>query len=121
MPFQKKPKVKDPGDEGHAYAYALFLLNIRMRSEAEVHKSMIGRGYNPNVIAKIIEQLKGLNYINDAAFAETLVENFKKYRNYGYYLIKQKLMAKLLSNTQIEKTLNTHLSLEEELAIAKRI
>jgi SOS response regulatory protein OraA/RecX len=48
------------------------------------------------------------------------LDNLKKYKTFGYYGIKKKLMEKRLPSAIIESVLNKALSEEEEKKIAKR-
>jgi regulatory protein len=98
----------------------MFLLNLRLRSEGELRYSMTGRGYTENVIEQVINRLYDLKYVDDDRFLEILVDNYKKYKNYGYMMIKKKLMEKRLSRRTIESGMDEYFSPEDELAVAKR-
>ncbi len=118
--YKKPSKTKQPESETHAYEYCMFLLNIRLRSEGELRYGMIQRGYVENVIEQVINRLFELKYIDDNRFLEILVDNNKKYKNYGYMMIKKKLIEKRLSRETIESGMTEYFSSEDELAVAKR-
>jgi regulatory protein len=118
--FKRKSKTKQPSSATHAYEYCMFLLNLRLRSEGELRHSMTERGYEQPIMDEVINRLFDLHYIDDARFAEILVDNYKKYKNYGYLMIKKKLFEKRLSHATIEVTLDTLFTAEDELSVAKR-
>lgn len=118
--YKRLSKTKQPDSPTHAYEYCLFLLNLRLRSEGELRFSMNRRGYSESVIEQVIKRLYELKYIDDGRFLEILVDNYKKYKNYGYMMIKKKLMEKKLSHRAIELGLEEYFSPEEEFAVGKR-
>ena len=103
-----------------AYDYALFLLGIKLRTEGELREKLKVKNYKSQVIDEVIVQLKENRYINDLNYAEVYLENLKKYKTFGFYGIKKKLMEKRLPSEIIENVLNEGLSEEEETKIAKR-
>lgn len=103
-----------------AYEYVMFLLNIRLRTEGELRGKMGEKGYGNEVVEEVLSLLKDQHYIDDQRFAEVYVENLKKYKSWGYYGIKKKLMQKKLPMPIIERVLSEGLSEEEEMEIAKR-
>lgn len=102
------------------YDYAVFLLGIRLRTEGELREKMRLKRYNAETIDSVINQLKEQHYIDDQRFAEVFLENLKKYKSWGYYGIKKKMMEKKLPASIIEQVLSEGLSEEEELKIARR-
>ena len=118
--YKRQSKTKQPDSESHAYNYCLFLLNLRLRSEGELRYGMIQRGYLEDVIEQVIKHLYELKYIDDARFAEILIDSYKKYKNYGYMMIKKKLMEKRLTSQIIESSLDEYFTNEDELEVAKR-
>ena len=102
------------------YEYAMFLLNIKLRTEGELNGKMKGKKYNEATIANVINQLKENRYVDDKRFAEVYLENLKKYKSWGFYGIKKKLIEKRLPKEIIESVLSEGLSEEEELEIAKK-
>ncbi|MEK7617683.1 MAG: RecX family transcriptional regulator [Patescibacteria group bacterium] len=104
-----------------AYDYAMFLLNIRLRTEGEIASKLQIKNYKFQIIQEVIAGLKAQRYLDDLRYAEVYLENLKKYKNWGYYGIKKKFMEKKLSSIIIEQVLTEGLSEEEELAIAKKL
>lgn len=103
-----------------AYAYALFLLGIKLRTEGEIREKLKAKSYKLEAVDKVINQLKENGYINDENYAEVYLENLKKYKSWGYFGIKKKLMEKKLPREIIENVLAEGVTEEEELEIAKK-
>jgi regulatory protein len=118
--FKKAKPLKDPTDAKHGYEYAMFLLGLRLRTEGEMRTKMQERGYDGEVIEKVIRQLVEQSYVDDDRLVVNLIDSFKKYKNYGFYKIKTKLLAKRLSTSLIEQVLEEHFTLEDESLVAKR-
>ena len=118
--FKPKIKTKNPENQEKAYEYAMYLLNLQLRTSGELEMKMKDKGYLPDVINKVIEELKASRYVDDLRYAEIYLENLKKYKTFGFYGIKKKLMEKRLPSSIIEKVLSEGLSEEEEIKIAVR-
>ena len=118
--FKKAKPLKNSEDVDHAYNYALFLLNIRFRTEGEMRKKMIGRGYTSNTTDEVIKKLQDERFIDDKRFAEMFLENMKSYKYYGFMMMKKKLVEKLLPKDLIESKLEELVTIDDEKTIAKR-
>ena len=118
--WKKSVKTKEPKNLERAYEYAVFLLSLKLRTIGEVLKKMQGRGYAPLVIEEVISRLKSQKYLDDQRYAEVYLDNLKKYKNFGFYGIKKKLMDVKLPMNIIETILQSGLSLAEEEKIARR-
>lgn len=119
--WKKPSKTKEPKNLEKAYEYAVFLLSLTLQTVGEVKMKMDRRGYAENIIDKTIERLKEQKYLDDQRYAEVYLENLKKYKTFGFYGIKKKLMEKKIPSNIIEQVLNEGLSEQEELKIAKRL
>ncbi len=117
----KKPKpLKEPHSVDHGYEYAIFLLSLRLRTEGEIRAKMRERGYAAGVIEHVLQRLFDMNYLDDRKFAEVFVDNMKRFKHYGYQMIKQKMYQKKLDKLLIEEVLKEQLAPDDELAIARR-
>ncbi len=103
-----------------AYGYAIYLLSLKLRTAGEIKEKLRVKGYELLIADEIILRLKENRYLDDESYAQVYLDNLKKYKTFGYYGIKKKLMEKLLPSNIIEKVLNESLNEEEELKIAKR-
>src|SRR3989344_6391028 len=118
MPYPKK-KIKPSYDKANAKDYALFLVSLRAQSTAQLRQKLLRKGYAEDEVLMAIQRLTELGYLNDQQFAQIYFENLKKYKHFGYYGIKKKLMLKALENKLIDQLLKT-LTLKEEQGIAER-
>ncbi len=103
-----------------AYSYAIYLLSLKLRTEGELREKLRIKNYEFGITDKVIAQLKENRYLDDHRYAEVYLDNLKKYKTFGYYGIKKKLMEKRLPSEIIESVLSEGLGEQEELKIAKR-
>lgn len=121
MPFFKKAKpLQKPDDAEHGYQYALFLLNLRMRTEGEMWTKMESRGYYPDVVDKVVKQLKDERLIDDERYIEIYIDNMKLHKYYGLFMMKKKLISKKLPMDLIEIKLAELVTEDDERKIAKK-
>jgi regulatory protein len=114
--FKKKRSFKNISCKD----YALFLVSLRAQSVGQMQEKLQKKGYPDDEIDATILRLSELNYLNDDQFAQIYLDNLKKYKNFGYFGIKKKLMEKKIPSKQVEKLLKTF-TLKEEQEIAKRL
>mgnify|MGYP000932358023 CR=1 FL=1 len=118
--FKKARPLKDPSDYDHGYQYALFLLNLSMRTVGEVRDKMTSRGYTSTVINEVINNLLQEKYLNDSNYAEVFINSMKNYKTWGRFMMKKKMYEKKLPKELIDESLNEFLSTKEEKEIAMR-
>lgn len=118
--FKQSKPLKKPDDPEHAYEYALFMLNLRMRTENEMREKMQKRGYYPNIIDETIQRLYQDRYIDDAHYAEVYIESMKRYKYYGAFMMKKRLFEKKVPKEIIEEKLAELVTAEDEKEIAAR-
>lgn len=118
--FKTAKPLKKPGDSDHGYEYALFLLNLSMRTEGELREKMKRRGYLPKVIDEVVIRLHQDKYLDDERYAEVFIESMKRYKYYGVYMMKKKLFEKKLPKEIIEEKLTELLSEDDQKEIATR-
>lgn len=114
------PKLNKKLIKVSAYDYAIFLLSLKLQSEGQIAEKLGKKAYPKEDIEAAILRLKELGYLNDNQFAQNYFDNLKKYKSFGYFGIKRKLMEKKIPSKLIEKTLR-ELTAKEELAIARRL
>ena len=118
--FKKAKPLKDPADYDHGYQYALFLLNLSMRTVGEVREKMTQRGYDKKVIKEVINSLLHDKYLGDDNYAEVFINSMKNYKTWGRFMMKKKMYEKKLPQELIEEKLNELLTEEDEVESAKR-
>lgn len=109
-----------PDNKERAYNYAIYLLGLKLRTEGEIKEKLRVKGYPILVIDEVVHQLAENRYLDDQRYAEVYLDNLKKYKTFGYYGIKKKLMEKRLPSEIIERVLEEGFGEEEERKIAKR-
>lgn len=103
------------------YSYVIYLLSLKLRTEGEIINKLKIKNYKLKIIEEVIQRLKENKYLDDQRYAEVYLDNLKKYKTFGYYGIKKKLMEKFLSSAVIENVLNEGFGEEEEMKIAERL
>ncbi len=102
-----------------AYGYAIYLLGLKLRTEGEMREKLRLKKYGPEVTERVLKVLLESRYIDDRRYAEVYVENLKKYKHFGFFGIKKKLVEKRLSPNIIDGVLNEGLREAEEATMAK--
>jgi regulatory protein len=118
--FKKSKALKDPGDFDHGYNYALFLLNLSMRTVAEVEEKMTKRGYVKPVVKEVINRLLEDKYLDDENYAEVFINSMKNYKTWGRFMMKKKMYERKLPKDLIEEKLEELVSEQDEIEIASR-
>lgn len=85
--------------------YALYLLELRDRTEGEIREKMKRKEYEPEEIEKAVDFLKDKEFIDDERFVKRYIENKQSFGTAGKYKIRQKLMLLHLDSKLIEDNL----------------
>lgn len=97
-----------------ARAVALRSINYRVRSRGEIERTLLGKGFNEDTRERVIENLKELNLIDDASYAEAFARDKIRLSNYGSIRLRALLRERGIENAVIEDTLA---NIEEEVFI----
>ena len=84
-----------------AYEAALSLLDYSARTESEMKKKLLMKGYLDQVIESVVERLKDARLINDRQLAERIAENASS-RGIGAYALKRKLKVRGINEDDVE-------------------
>ena len=87
--------------EPEAYEAALSLLDYSARTENEMKKKLLMKGYLLEVIESVIERLKEARLIDDRQLAERIAENASS-RGIGAYALKRKLKVRGINEDDVE-------------------
>ncbi len=98
-----------------AYQRGLHYLSFRPRSEAEVRRKLLEKGFDQPLVEQIIEHLKAERWLGDSEFARLWTENRTTFRPRSRRLLRYELRQKGVSEDHIEEALNP-LAEESELA-----
>ncbi len=104
----------------NAYEKALKLLKIRPHHSEELRRKLMMRGFKREEVASAIDKLAEEGLIDNEQFAQVFLDNLVKYKSFGFYGLKAKLMQRGLPGNEAETLLKEKLSLDEELAIARK-
>ncbi len=105
----------------NVYDKAISLLKIRPHASGEIIRKLTLRGFNTDEAREVTEQLKEQGLIDDALFAQTFLENLIRFKTFGFYGLKMKLMQRGIPGHDAEVLLKENLSLDLEKQIAQRV
>ncbi|HDG61990.1 MAG: hypothetical protein DRP38_06245 [Thermotogae bacterium] len=104
MVYRYRKKI-DPDSESDAFKYASKLFKYRMRSEAEMKKRLLERGFSEECVQRVMEKLKEKGFVDDEKFSYLFAYDELTLRNHGPRIIKSKLKALGVNEEIIEKSL----------------
>ena len=104
----------------NAYEKATSLIKIRPHFSGELAKKLSLRGFSKLDIEKVINQLTEEGLLDDSQFAQIYLDNLIKYKTFGFYGLKAKLMQRGIANSDAEVLLKEKLSMKDEKKIAER-
>ncbi len=105
----------------NAYDKAVSLLKIRPHYSAELAQKLQFRGFKRQEILEVINRLTENGLLNDAQFVEVFLANLIRFKTFGFYGLKVKLMQRGVSQPEAESFLKERLSLDTEKEIAQRL
>ena len=85
-------QIEEGEVQQEAFDHATRLLGQRMQSERELRTKLGRKDYGPGVIDAVIENLKRLNYVDDAKFAESRAKDQATLKKHGRARAVQELM-----------------------------
>lgn len=91
--------------QAKAYDAALHFLGSRPRSEREIRDRLARGEYDPVVVDAVIERLRRMQLVDDAAFAAYWVEQRAAHKPRGARLLKQELRQKGVSQDVVTEAL----------------
>jgi regulatory protein len=103
------------------YEKAVQLLKIRPHHSGELSRKLLMRGFSAVEVQQTINQLKEQGMLNDDQFAQLFLESLIKYKSFGFYGLKSKLLQRGLASNDAERLLKENLSLDQEKEIAMKI
>lgn len=104
-----------------ALRFAMKLIGLRRRSEAEIRSRLRKKGCGEELAGETVSELYKFGYLDDAAFAESYINDRMRFRPAGRFLIKLELREKGIADGIIEDKLSELLGKEEELSLAKKL
>ncbi len=80
-------------------------LEARPRSVAEVERKLGGMGYQPSLVAEVVERLVQLGYLDDEAFARAWVESRDRASPRGEHALRRELSQRGVDRTLVDEVL----------------
>jgi regulatory protein len=102
------------------FDHAVKLVSLRLHGSEELRRKLLLRKYNKNYVDLAINRLVELKVLNDEQFAENYLENLIRYKTYGFYGLKMKLLQRGLPQEIITRLLEEKLDIGEETKIAEK-
>lgn len=103
------------------YEKAIKFLSVRLHTTGELYRKLKLRGFKLDEIREVLQKLEEQKFLDDRHFAEIFVDNLKRYKNFGYYGIKAKLLARFIPSDIAEQVLRDYFSADDELVVARRL
>lgn len=100
---------------------ALKYFSYRHRSEYEIQTKLENQKFKPEIISKVLSNLKSVGLINDHEFADNFTRSTLNKRLISRNLMKLKLLEKKISKDIITDVLNKHYKDIDEFSIAKKL
>ncbi|RKD24297.1 hypothetical protein BEP19_07820 [Ammoniphilus oxalaticus] len=102
-------------EERHrAEQYALRYLGYRARTASQLRDYLAKKGFESEDCEAVIESFQEKNYIDDEDYARRWVEERKRMRPRGRYLLKQELSQRGIAKDLIDTVVVSHVSDEDE-------
>jgi|SRR3989344_2478327 len=105
----------------NAYDKAIQLLKIRAHHSGELERKLLMRKFSRGEVDETIKRLVQERLLDNSQFAENFLHNLIKYKNFGFYMFKAKLMQRGMSGSEAEALLKENLPLEVEKEIVLRV
>ncbi len=99
-----------------AFDAALSILDYSARTEHEIEKKLLSKGFLPDCVSAVLARLRESHLINDREIALRAAE-FASAGKTGIYALKRKLRARGIRESDVEDALET-ISDEDQLAAA---
>lgn len=100
-----------------AFNVGLNYLSYQMRSEHEVKKKLLDKGFGEAVILEAIQKLRNYGFLDDATYSKALLETKKRTMKKGPRAIRQDLKKKGIEKKLQDDVLETF-TYEEQLKLA---
>jgi regulatory protein len=103
-------------EKGRARSYAELLLSYRERSRRELETRLSKKGYGPEVIERVLEELTASGLLSDERFARAWVRDRMLRVHKGPIVIKMELRRKGVAEDVIDRAIASEGLSEAELA-----
>jgi regulatory protein len=101
--MNKKTKSRSRDSTLDAFSYSLRLINIRSRTEHELKKRLLEKGFKSNVVDEVIERLKDVELINDEKIIHEIIEYGIRAKRLGRYGLRQYCLKRGIPKDLVDK------------------
>ena len=92
-----------------------------MRTESNLRQKLEHKHYDDQTITSVIEKVKEYGYLNDEQFMDSYIQSILRLNDYGYLMVKKKLLERGITRQMIEENLDRLYNSQLELEIAQRM
>ena len=110
-------RLQAADDVEQAREKALRFLSNRPRSEWEVRQNLLKAGYGDETIDRVLERLRGVALVDDAAFVRYWIENRAQFKPRGVVALRQELRLKGVDREVIDAVLEESAQAEDQAAL----
>jgi regulatory protein len=110
-------RLQAADDVEKAREKALRFLGNRPRSEWEVRQNLLKAGYGDATIDRVLERLRGVALVDDAAFAKYWIDNRTQFKPRGEVALRQELRRKGVDREVIDAVLDESEHADDQAAI----
>ena len=100
---------------------AVKLLSLRLHTKEELGRKLLRYKAKKEVINAVLDRLTELKALDDEQFASIFLDNLIRFKTFGYYGLKAKLLSRGIPGDLAEKLLQDQLSPEQETSIARKL
>jgi endonuclease-3 len=100
---------------------ALKIINRRMIGSSELADRLRKKQFAPDVIAAVIDKLKASRFLDDAAYARTVIDTQRARKPIGDRLLKAKLRQRRIDQAVINKTVQAASESVDHVAAARKL
>ncbi len=110
-------RLQAADDVEQAREKALRFLSNRPRSEWEVRQNLLKAGYADETIERVLERLRGVSLVDDAAFVRYWIDNRAQFKPRGEVALRQELRRKGVDREVIDAVLEESEHVENQAAL----
>jgi len=93
-------------------------LSYKPRTQKEVTDRLRAKGFQSDLVSRVVEELKNYGFINDFEYARNFVLSKSRSKTLGALALKRELLSRGLSNEIIDEVLSERENLIDEFEIA---
>ena len=108
-------KINETCNYSKAKKYAVKSLTFKMQSQQEMAKKLEQKGYDPEIIKKVVDHLVQMEYINDRLFAQKYIKQAMNLKKLGVQRIRQELSIKGIRRDVIDDALSQFDNSQEDV------